>query len=257
VDTSCDLDFTAKRIAWAKWMNCGQTCIGVDYVLVPESMKDALFKKVIQNLRGFYLSNEPQLAAELINGDDFRGSPNWCRIINTWHSKRIWDYLDDQKANIVYQGGEPDFENRFLPPVVVMNPALDSKIMQEEIFGPILPMLTYKTEEDVMKIITGDFRENPLTVYYFGDQDSKFCQRIKENTNSGSFVTNDLVMQYVTSSLPFGGVGDSGYGRIHGKAGFDWMCNMKSHLIKGKKPKIDDPDVYMEVDCDEDQKLGR
>ena len=108
-----------------------------------------------------------------------------------------------------------------------------------------------------MRIITGDFRENPLTVYYFGDKDSKFCERIRQNTNSGSFVTNDLVMQYVTSSLPFGGVGDSGYGRIHGKAGFDWMCNMKSHLIKGKKPNIDDPDVYMEVDCDEDQKLGR
>lgn len=220
-------------------------------------MKDKLLEKIIQNLRSSYLSTEKQSDGDLVNADNFRESPNWCKIINSWHSKRIWDYLEDQQENIVFQGGEPDFESRFVPPVVVMNPALDSKIMKEEIFGPILPILTYKTEDEAMKIITGEFRENPLTVYYFGDKTSKFCERVRMNTNSGSFVTNDLVVQYITSSLPFGGVGDSGYGRIHGKEGFDWMCNMKSHLIKDKKPAIDDPDVYMEVDCDQDEKLGR
>jgi len=134
--------------------------------------------------------------------------------------------LDEQEDKVIYASGMLDRENNFIPPTIVENPSDDSKIMKEEVFGPILPLLKYKNKEEIMRRVNSNGR--PLTVYYFGDNDTEMKKYLLENTRSGNFVTNDVAVHFLNNNLPFGGIGDSGYGTTKGEHGFNQLSLLKS-----------------------------
>ena len=293
IDKNCDVDFAAKRTANFKFINCGQTCIAPDYILIHKDIEKEFTRKLIGYLKTFFISKNqlgengqkytsdemplqktptnPVVISEdkqenvnvemkFINNpkiDDFSKSPSWFRMIHSIHAERVWKLLEGQEDKIIYQGGKPDFHKRFVPPVVVRNPGLDTALMTQEIFGPILPIISYSDHSDVFKIVNDHSRKNPLSIYYFGDKSGKFCKELQQRTCSGNFVVNDLLVNYATFTLPFGGVGRSGYGKVHGYQGFCEVSNMRSYLVKSKKPMIDEADVYFNVNEDPRNRLWR
>lgn len=213
VDNSAHLEIAAKRIASAKWMNCGQLCISADYTFVHEDVYDAFKSKVIEYAKTFYGANAKE-------------HPYYGRIIADFHFDYLKSMLDGQGDKVIYISGELDKSAKFFPPTIVENPSDDSKIMKEEIFGPILPQIKYKTKEDILRRINNNGR--PLTVYYFGDNNSEMKQYLRDSTRSGMFVTNDVAVHFLNNNLPFGGIGDSGYGTTKGEHGFNQMSLLKS-----------------------------
>lgn len=211
IDKDIDLETALSRMVWGKLMNAGQTCIAPDYLLVHHSNLDnvvAILKKVI--LKQY--KKDPKK-------NRFYG-----RIVNQKHCARLVSYLEGQ--NVVH-GGEHDIENKYLAPTVVVNPALDSALMQEEIFGPILPIISVSGRSDMLQLIRS--RAKPLAAYVF-TQDKEFEQKCVERINAGSMCINDTSMFMLNPELPFGGVGTSGMGRYHGKYGFDTFSHQKSVL---------------------------
>ncbi|WP_026376419.1 aldehyde dehydrogenase family protein [Aestuariibacter salexigens] len=209
VDSSADLNVTAARIVWAKWLNAGQTCVAPDYVLVPASLADTLVSKIKTKLTEFY-------------GQDPAKSPDYGRIVNQRHHARLCNYLEGHN---VAHGGQADASDCYLAPTIVINPATDSALMQEEIFGPILPIITVDDVEASIDIINS--RPKPLSMYVF-TKDKAFEQRLLERTSAGMVCVNDGFMFAVNPELPFGGVGNSGMGAYHGKYGFDTFSHMKT-----------------------------
>ncbi|MCB0463263.1 MAG: aldehyde dehydrogenase [Flavobacteriaceae bacterium] len=214
VDDTINLKLAAKRIAWGKLLNGGQTCIAPDYVIAESSIKDKLIEA---------------LKAEIINayGDNPRESGDFPRIINERNTKRLIEMLDD--VNIVY-GGEYHIESCYIAPTLVDHPSLDSKLMQDEIFGPILPILTYTNETDIDNIISN--YDKPLSLYVFS-KDKAFIDAILKNYSFGGGAINDPLIHFGNHRLPFGGVGASGIGAYHGKHGFDTFSHHKSISKRG------------------------
>jgi aldehyde dehydrogenase (NAD+) len=219
VHASADLDVAARRIAWGKFLNAGQTCIAPDYVLVDHEVKDALVAKLTKQVRSFY-------------GSDPKASKSFGRIVNDRHLERLRALLDDG-AGTVAVGGQVDEAERFVAPTITVEPRPDSAVMQEEIFGPILPVLGIGGPAQAKAFIGA--RPKPLALYVFA-QRGDVVDDMVEGTTSGGVCVNQTLMHLVPADLPFGGVGDSGMGAYHGRTGFDAFSHHKSVLRKRTKP---------------------
>ncbi len=218
----CDdanLRVAARRLANPKFSNCGQMCIAPDYILVPHALKDALIKELIIALQAFY-------------GADAENSEHYGKIINVKQWLRLTSYLGD--GEIVY-GGKSNREKLFIEPTIMVDVQPDAKIMQEEIFGPILPVLTYATKEEALAIIQKN--PNPLAFYVFTENKNDEAYWLT-NVPSGGACVNNATMHITNHELPFGGRGFSGTGGYHGKLSFDTFTHTKSVL---KTPTWIDP----------------
>ena len=221
VHASADLDVAARRIAWGKFMNAGQTCIAPDYVLADRSVRDALVDKLADQIGEFY-------------GADPQTSTSFGRIVNDRHLSRLKGLLA-RGAGTVATGGTIDETQRYVAPTVTVDPPLDSPVMQEEIFGPILPVLTVDGPDEATAFITS--RPKPLALYVFAGNDAAI-DTVVDGTSSGGVCINQTLMHLLPSDLPFGGVGDSGMGSYHGKTGFDVFSHHKSVLRKPTRPDL-------------------
>ncbi len=219
VDRSVDLTVAARRIAWGKFTNAGQTCVAPDYVLVERAVYDAFVVELVATVKAFY-------------GEDARHSPDFGRIINTRHLDRLVPLL---ASGTVAVGGQHDRDDRFLAPTVLTDVAVDSPVMTDEIFGPILPVLPVDDVESAIAFINA--RPKPLALYLFSN-DASAQRKILERTSSGSAVVNHALIQMAVPGLPFGGVGNSGMGAYHGKHSFDCFTHRKAVL---RKPTALDP----------------
>jgi len=201
VDRTANLDEAAKKIAWGKFLNSGQICIAPDYLLVDESIRDAFVEK---------------LRAAI--------APETGIIVNERHAARVKHLFDDAVAGgaKVVAGGE--FHKRSIAPTVLENVNPDSPVMQQEIFGPLLPMMTYKTIDDALRVIAA--REKPLVLYLFS-RSRKVINDVIRRTTAGGTAINDTLIQFYQLNLPFGGVGESGVGKAHGIFGFEAFSNAR------------------------------
>jgi acyl-CoA reductase-like NAD-dependent aldehyde dehydrogenase len=211
VDSNVHIEHAAKRIAWGKFINAGQTCIAPDYLLVDRTIKNDLLTSIKQCIQEFY-------------GDDPAKSPDYGRIINQRHFERLASFLSEGQP---YIGGQTNPEERYIAPTVIDGVDWDAPVMEEEIFGPILPVLEYSDLSDAIAKINA--RPKPLALYIFS-KDQQKQERVLQETSSGGVCINDTVMQVGVSELPFGGVGSSGIGSYHGKASFDTFSHRKSVL---------------------------
>lgn len=218
VDSTTDLDVVAKRISTGKWScNNGQTCISPDYVLVEESIRSQLVDKIKESLKQFY-------------GQDPSKSPDLSRVVNASHWGRLMGFLNDEStADKIVHGGQSDKNNLYIAPTLMVDPPVDSPIMQEEIFGPILPIITVKNVDDAIKFV--NLRPKPLALYLFTN-DKKVQEQVLKETSSGGVTVNNTIAHGRHSGLPFGGVGDSGMGAYHGKYSFDTFSHKKGVLYQ-------------------------
>jgi aldehyde dehydrogenase (NAD+) len=213
IDETANLKLAAKRIVWGKFLNAGQTCIAPDYILIQEGMKNHFVNYIKKEITKAY-------------GDIPKKSPDFARIVNekNWH--RLVSMIEPQK---VIFGGDIDIEECYISPTLIEENDLDSVIMQEEIFGPLLPIITYKEENEIVKIISK--YEKPLALYVFTD-DEKFARRTILNHSFGGGCINDTVIHFANKKLPFGGVGHSGMGAYHGQLSFDTFSHHKAIVKK-------------------------
>jgi aldehyde dehydrogenase (NAD+) len=209
-----NLKMTAKRIAWGKFLNAGQTCVAPDYVLVHSDIKDKLLEE-LKNHVG------------IIHGGSPKGKETYVRIINQHHFKRLNDLIHRDK---IYCGGETDEDNLYIGPTILDNISFEDKVMEDEIFGPILPVIEFTDLDEIIKKVRT--RPNPLALYVFTNS-SKIKKRLIREISFGGGSVNDTVLHLSNSRLPFGGKGFSGTGNYHGKAGFDTFSHKKSILFKG------------------------
>lgn len=206
------LDLAARRIATGKWFNAGQTCIGVDYVLVDAPRREAFVARLLDELRARY--------------DDIATTPDYTRIINDAQYARLAGYVEQARANGVdvhEPFGPGDASTRLLPPAILVEPPEHLPVMREEIFGPILPVLGYATLDDAIGRINA--LERPLALYPFSHHRAQ-VERIVTGTQAGGVTVNDTLMHFGAQGLPFGGIGPSGMGAIHGRAGFDTFSKL-------------------------------
>ncbi|MBR5138153.1 MAG: aldehyde dehydrogenase [Alistipes sp.] len=211
VDKSADIAIAAQRIAWGKTLNAGQTCIAPDYLLIHHS-KQAEFVE------------EFKKAVKRLHGDDVRQSKHFVRLVNERAFDRVASYLSDGK---VVAGGRTVREERYIEPTLLADVSPTSPVMQEEIFGPVLPMITFDKREEVVRFVTE--REKPLAFYYFGKEDKAW--KMIRHTSSGGACINDTIMHIANENLPFGGVGNSGMGSYHGRLSFDAFSHRRAVVI--------------------------
>tara|TARA_B100001027_G_scaffold210292_1_gene177283 strand:+ start:18106 stop:19485 length:1380 start_codon:yes stop_codon:yes gene_type:complete len=223
VDSDVDIDKVAKRIVSGKFVNCGQTCIAPDYVIVNKHVKDELISMLKKNII-------------ITFGDSSFDSDNYGRIINKDNLVRIKEIIKDQEFEF---GGKIDEQNLFIEPSLIINPDLDSEIMNTEIFGPILPILFYENNNEIQTII--DKNPSPLAFYIFS-KNQNFIDKLIEINKFGGCVVNDTLIHYINPNLPFGGIGSSGIGAYRGKFSFDTFTHYKP--ILEKKSMIDIPFRY-------------
>jgi aldehyde dehydrogenase (NAD+) len=219
VDSSADLTLTAQRIAWGKWLNAGQTCIAPDYILAHKDIAQALAEEIKTQLQQMY-------------GADPKLSPDYGRIINQRHLQRVHSYLDGMN---VFCGGVIDAEQLYFSPTLVLDPPLDSRLMTEEIFGPVLPLLSISGFDAAVAFVQK--RDKPLSAYLFSNNSAQQQQWV-DQISSGSQCINDVLMFMAVSELPFGGVGPSGMGQYSGKAGFEQFSHLKSVLKRPLWPEL-------------------
>ncbi|MCP4872745.1 MAG: aldehyde dehydrogenase family protein [Proteobacteria bacterium] len=211
----------ARRIIWGKVYNAGQTCIAPDYILVHSSRKDELMAAFERALKRFH-------------GDDAQKSADYGRIINERHFDRLVGLLGDHK---VLFGGTHDRDDKFIAPTILDAPDLDSPVMTEEIFGPLLPVHTYETMDEAIKFVND--RDKPLALYLFST-DAKERERVLNETSSGGVCVNQTILHYIVNDGPFGGVGPSGMGAYHGKWGFETFSHRKTVMTR---TTLVDPDI--------------
>ncbi|MFD1031167.1 aldehyde dehydrogenase [Metaplanococcus flavidus] len=218
VDQTADLDLAAKRIAWGKLMNTGQTCIAPDYVCVHESVKDEFIKKLTKTISGFY-------------GKNAQASPDYGRIVSTSHFDRLAEIIEKEAANIVY-GGKTDRSNLYIEPTVLDNISWNDPSMEDEIFGPVLPIITYQD----LPLLLRQIRQlpKPLAAYMFSENERATDFFLEELPFGGGCI-NDTISHIVNVNLPFGGVGPSGMNSYHGKWSFETFTHAKSILKKSTK----------------------
>jgi aldehyde dehydrogenase (NAD+) len=221
IDRSADVRTAARRIAWGKFLNSGQTCIAPDYVLVHEDLEFRFLDEMQQAIDGFF-------------GSDPQRSADYGRVVNTHHHRRLMGLLGEGDVVI---GGTGDEGDRYIAPTVLRNVALDDPVMQEEIFGPILPVIPVPDLRHAIDIVNA--REKPLALYIFAE-DRSAVDQVLAHTSSGGVCVNHTIMHIAVPDLPFGGVGESGMGGYHGKASFDIFTHYKPVLTKPSRP---DPSV--------------
>ena len=208
VDGTAPIQKTARRIVWGKFLNCGQTCIAPDYVLVEKEYKKALVAAMIQEIEKAF-------------GKNAKNSKDYGRIIHQKHFEKLEKDLDKQK--LLY-GGKKDKDELYFGPTLVEEPALDSSLLVDEIFGPILPVLSYTTESDIDSILTK--LKNPLAFYLFSTN-RRFINTMIQRYSFGGGVINDAIIHFTNDKLPFGGIGNSGMGAYHGKHSFEVFTHAK------------------------------
>lgn len=213
VDQTAQLALAAKRIVWGKFLNAGQTCIAPDYILVQNKVKAAFVALLKAEIEAAY-------------GSDAENSPDFARIINSKNFDRLQKMLEGQ--TLLY-GGQTNADNRFIAPTLIDEPTLDSDLMKEEIFGPLLPILSYENDQELQTVI-GRY-EKPLSLYVFSTRNDFIKKMLKEFSFGGGTV-NDTVIHFSNERLPFGGVGHSGIGAYHGKFGFETFSHRKSVVRK-------------------------
>jgi aldehyde dehydrogenase (NAD+) len=211
VDASANIAVAARRIAWAKYVNAGQTCVAPDYVLAHKSIANELVEAIRKSITEFY-------------GDDPHASKDYSRVISPRHFSRLASLISSGKVAI---GGQTEQSERYIAPTVLVDVTQDSAVMQEEIFGPILPVITIAGLEAGLQQVRS--RSKPLALYLFSN-DKAAQRRTLQTTSSGSVCFNDVVMQAGATALPFGGVGESGLGSYHGRAGFLTFSHQRSVL---------------------------
>ncbi len=222
VDETADIKLTAKRITWGKFLNAGQTCTAPDYAFVHKNIKEKFILSMKETIQNFY-------------GDDPQKS-DFSRIINSHHTKRLAELM---KHGTIVAGGKIDIGKKYIAPTVIDNIMPDSPLMQEEIFGPILPLMEYQSLDDVIAFVNN--RPKPLGAYLFSE-DKKVQKEFIAKTSSGGVTINDVIMHAVNLYLPFGGVGTSGMGNYHGEFSFSAFSHKKS--ILNKSTLIDIPLRY-------------
>lgn len=208
VDAEADIEIAARRIAWGKTLNAGQTCIAPDYLLIHRNCQEefiAAFKKALERL----------------HGNSIKESRHFVRLVNDKAFERVKGYLKNGK---IVLGGETDAQERYIAPTLLAEVPLDSPVMQEEIFGPVLPMVPFDNREEVITFIRE--REKPLALYYFGKV--KNGKEVIRLTSAGGSCINDTIMHIANENIPFGGVGNSGMGHYHGKLSFDAFSHKRS-----------------------------
>ena len=213
IDDTMSTQLVAKRLVWGKFVNAGQTCIAPDYLLVHSSVKAQLISDLKSEIIMAYGEN-PQKSAD------------YPRIVNSEHLSRLTNMLEDSR---VVFGGEFDTEDYYLAPTLIDEPSTDSEVMKDEIFGPILPILSYETESDIDSVLSK--YDKPLGFYVFSN-DTSFYKKMIETYSFGGGAVNDTMVQFGNSRLPFGGVGESGIGAYHGRLGFDTFSHKKGIVIK-------------------------
>ena len=223
VDSSAKLKLAAKRIVFGKYLNCGQTCVAPDYILCHSSVKDAFVKEVCAQI-------EKQYGKEPLH------NPDYGKIINEKHFARVSGLIDPKK---VVCGGTTNPETLQIAPTVLDKVTWEDPVMQEEIFGPIMPILTYDSLEEVYALLAN--KPKPLALYLFSE-DKAHIQEVTARCSFGGGCVNDVVIHLATSEMGFGGVGESGMGAYHGKTGFDAFSHTKS--IVDKKTWMDLPMRY-------------
>ncbi len=209
VDETANLKIAAKRIVWGKILNAGQTCVAPDYVLVHKKVKSEFVNLLLKEIENA-LGENPEL------------SQDYARIINSKNWERQLSMLENQKIIV---GGESNRTGFYLAPTLLDEPKLDTLVMQEEIFGPILPIISFESKQEVEKIILS--YEKPLSLYLFS-QNQKYIDQVLSKFSFGGGCVNDVVVHLVNHRLPFGGVGNSGVGAYHGKLSFDIFSHKKS-----------------------------
>jgi aldehyde dehydrogenase (NAD+) len=219
IDASADLNDAAGKLIWGKFVNCGQTCIAPDYILVHESQKGRLLMELKVFIQKFY---DPAF-----KGID--NSRDYARIIGPKHFERLSDHLEDaiSKGATLDFGGKTEGSSRYFEPTILSGITEDMSVFQEEIFGPILPVVTFSTIEEAIEMVNS--KPKPLALYYFGKESENSGKVIRE-TSSGNAVINDCVIHFLHNNLPFGGVNNSGIGKAHGHAGFLAFSNEKGVL---------------------------
>ncbi|MBD0849677.1 aldehyde dehydrogenase [Maribacter arenosus] len=213
VDDTASIALAAKRIVWGKFLNAGQTCIASDYILVHKHVKDKLIDALKQKIIEAY-------------GENMEASPDYSRTVNLGHYSRLKSML---KGEEIIFGGESNDEDNYLSPTLVNEPRMDSKLMAGEIFGPILPIIAFETEDDIRRHIMRYGK--PLATYVFSNK-RKFQKKIINTYSFGGGAINDTVIQITNKKLPFGGVGASGIGAYHGKTSFDIFSHQKAIIKK-------------------------
>lgn len=210
VDRGADLDVAARRIAWGKTLNAGQTCIAPDYLLLHRSLQEPFRAAYARALRE-------------LQGDDAQRSPYYVRLVNARAFERVAGYLAQGRITV---GGRTDAADRYIEPTLLEEVDPASPVMQEEIFGPVLPEVLFDTTQEIVEFITS--REKPLALYYFGPEATG--REVLLHTSSGGACLNDTIMHIANEALPFGGVGNSGMGRYHGRESFDAFSHRRGVL---------------------------
>jgi aldehyde dehydrogenase (NAD+) len=218
VDADVDIEGAARRIVWGKFSNAGQICISPDYVLADKRIKPALLESMREYVRKFYGTNPQQ-------------SPDYARIVSQRHFERLRDLLPktSQEGTVVV-GGQTDAADRYIAPTIIDCVPPDGALMQQEIFGPLLPVIEYERLDDAIAFVNE--RPKPLALYFFS-RGRDHQERILRETSSGGGCINDTMLHYATPFLPFGGVGESGMGKYHGDASFDTFSHDKGFIRKG------------------------
>jgi aldehyde dehydrogenase (NAD+) len=216
IDESADLRVTARRIAWGKWLNAGQTCVAPDYLLVAESKQDALVEELRKAIGEFY-------------GTDPHLSDSYGRIVSPRHFDRLESLMAGGTAAI---GGDTKSDERYIAPTVLVDVDLDSQLMSEEIFGPLLPIIPMKSVADSIAYINA--RPHPLALYVFAEN-KNVVSNVLARTTAGGVTVNGTLMHLTNPNLPFGGIGESGMGGYHGKAGVRLFQHLKPVLTRGTK----------------------
>ena len=213
IDASANIALSAKRIVWGKFLNAGQTCIAPDYILIQNKVKAKFVAALMAEITNAY-------------GENTALSADFARIINAKNWSRLVDMIDTTK---VLYGGKSNADDHYLSPTLIDEPSLDSAIMKEEIFGPILPIISYENESEIETILSK--YEKPLSLYVFSTN-SEFAQKIIANFSFGGGCINDTIVQFGNARLPFGGVGHSGMGAYHGKLSFETFSHRKPVVKK-------------------------
>ena len=218
VDDTANIKVASERISFGKFTNAGQTCVAPNYILVQRKVKNDLIKALKKTITEFY-------------GENIEKSPDFGRIVNQKHFNRLNDLIQIHKDNVVF-GGNSSKEDLYIEPTLLDNITNDNKIMKEEIFGPILPIITYDNFDEVLEIIQS--KSKPLSLYLFSE-DENMTHRVVEELSFGGGAINDTLMHLANPNLPFGGVGSSGIGQYHGKYSFDTFSHMKSYTFKSTR----------------------
>ncbi|KAK3820348.1 MAG: Aldehyde/histidinol dehydrogenase, partial [Benniella sp.] len=223
IDENANMDVVARRLAFGKTYNTGQTCVAPDYALVTEKGEEKLIPALKRAFKDFY-------------GDNPQESKSYGRIVNVRHFKRLCDTLMQNKSGDIVIGGQADEDDLYIAPTVISNVARDDKLMEDELFGPLLPLIRVTDVDDAIEYINS--KHDPLALYVFSSN-KKFVNKVLESTRSGGALVNDTLVHVMEGNLPFGGIGNSGMGSYHGKESFDAFTHVRAVMIRGLNPVLE------------------